>query len=317
MLNKDKLEEMWEIQEKFNNKFYQNKLGKNISELTFDEKVRWTKNQILSIIKEATEVLDELPNWKEHRKENSEFIPSNLYEEIIDVNKFAVGLAQIWGMEVNKFHDEYLRKSWVVDQRWQQEQELNIIDKDAKVVGLDIDGVLGDYAPLLLKYIHQYLGKGWHFDSIHDAKGSLPNDKYEAIKTSYRQSGWKANMPAKEGAREFTELLKQNGYTIIILTARPYKKYSRIYPDTLQFLEINGIKYDAIIWDKDKHLKIMNEFPNLEFMVEDNPNIAFEIANSGYRVFEMESPEFPVDESRKYHHNIIPVQSFKEIADYL
>jgi len=309
----DRFEELWKKQLEFNDTFFQKKLGKNTNELSLEEKVSWTKNHLLSIVKEAMEVLDEIPNWKEHRNEPSEFVLSNLTEEIIDVNKFAVGLAQLWGMTSTQYHHEYIRKSIVVEQRWNQEQELNLIDKNAKIVGIDIDGVLGEYEPWFLKFVKDV--SGWKFDSINQLKHELGTKKHEELKSAYRQSGVKAKMPVRPGAIELTHKLKEMGYQIIILTARPYKKYTRIYPDTLEFLRSNDIKFDAIIWDEEKHLKIIHEFPNMKFMIEDTPKIADEVASEGYKVF---VPTGPLNEKYAlYDKNITRVDDLLTIIDLI
>jgi hypothetical protein len=117
-----------------------------------------------------------------------------------------------------------------------------------------------------------------------DTYGSV---RYEFIKSSYRQSGWKAKMPAEPYASEFTQKLHNIGYKVIILTARPYKEYYTIYPDTLNFLKDSNIYFDAIIWDENKHLKIIKEFPNLSFLVDDSNDVAIEVAKEGYNVFEI------------------------------
>lgn len=307
----DRFDKLWNMQLAFNDKFFLKKLGKRTKDLSLEEKTTWTKNHLLSIVKETMEVLDEIPNWKEHRNENVEFIISNLLEEIIDVNKFAVGLSQLWGMSSEDYFNEYIRKSIVVDQRWSQEQELNLIDKNAKIVGIDIDGVLGDYHPWFLKFADDIFG--FKFDTIESLKEKLGTEQYETVKSMYRQSGRKAYMPVKEGAVELTKKLKEKGYQIIILTARPYKKYSRIYPDTLEFLKKNDIQFDAIIWDRKKHVKIIKEFPNLEFMIEDTPIIANEVAFEGFKVFMPAGPgnkEFPTE---GLHHNITRIAHLDEI----
>jgi phosphoglycolate phosphatase-like HAD superfamily hydrolase len=305
---------LWDLQLRFNDVFFKKKLGKPTSELTMEEKVTWTKNHLLSIVKEAMEVLDEIPSWKEHRNISSEFIESNLLEEIIDVNKFAIGLAQIWGMTQEQYADEFVRKSYVVEQRWNQEQELKLIDPNAKIVGIDIDGVLGDYPAWYLKFLEN---KGYKFSTIGEAKEALGLKKYEELKSEYRQSGWKAKMPANPYASELTQALKELGYTIIILTARPYQKYSRIYPDTLQFLEDNKIRFDAIIWDEQKHLKIIKEFPKLQFMIEDNAHIAYNVANEGYKVFLKLPEEDKVKALPISHENIVLIDSLKDVLNYI
>lgn len=313
----NKFENLWDIQLAFNDKFFQKKLGKKTNELTLEEKVSWTKNHLLSIVKETMEVLDEIPNWKEHRNESSEFILSNLLEEIIDVNKFAVGLAQLWGMDAQGFYNEYMRKSIVVDQRWSQEQELNLINKDAKIVGIDIDGVLGEYEEWFLNFARIEYGMKYWYDSIKEMKDEIGSNAYEAVKHAYRQSGVKAHMPVRKGAIELTHKLKEAGYQIVILTARPYKTYSRIYSDTLTFLKDNDIKFDAIIWDEVKHLKIIKEFPKLKFMIEDTPKIANEVASEGYTVFMPLGPNNVDSKKEDLHPNIIRIDNLDQIFKYI
>jgi hypothetical protein len=312
MMN-DRFQEMWELQLEFNDKFFLKKLGKRTYELTMEERIEWTKNQLLSIVKESMEVLDEVPNWKTHRNEDSKFVLSNLLEEIVDVNKFSIGLAQIWGMTAEEYFDQYLRKSYVVDQRWQQEQELNLIDPSAKIVGIDVDGVLGEYHDYFVQFAKT---RGHAFDDFWELKKALPTIVYEQLKSEYRQSGWKADMPVRKGAVELTHKLKEMGYQIVILTARPYKEYSRIYPDTLSFLNKNDIKFDAIIWDEQKHIKIINKFPNMEFMIEDTPSIARDVAREGYTVF---MPKGPNNELGDFglHPKIVEVDDLLQIFKYL
>jgi uncharacterized HAD superfamily protein len=312
-MNQDKFDEMWAIQLGFNNKFFNKKLDKNTSELSMEEKISWTKNQLLSIVKEAMEVLDEIPNWKEHRNTDDEFVPTNLYEEIIDVNKFALGLAQIWDMDSEQFYNEFKRKSLVVDQRWSQEQELCTIDKNQKVVGIDIDGVLGMYHEWFTEYCKQV----WAIaaDTFDEVKTVVGPEIFTKIKAAYRQSGWKATMPAKPGASELTKKLKAAGYQIIILTARPYKKYTRIYPDTLEFLETNDIMFDAIIWDEKKHLKIIKKFPNMDFMIEDTPSIALEVAKAGYPVYIPTGPANK-DFDENAHPNLYRISGLEDLLKY-
>lgn len=317
-MHKDKLESLWNVQLEFNQKFFTNKIGKRLEEMTLEEKVQWSKNQILSITSEAMEVLNELPNWKSHRVVNTEFIPSNLYEEIIDVNKFSVGLAQIWGMTFEQYYEEYLRKSYVVEQRYHQEHDLKLIDKESKIAALDIDGVLGDYENWFLKYckdVHNI-----QYSSIKELKLNMGLLNYENVKSMYRQSGWKATMPAIDGAAQFTKFLRENGYTIIILTARPYDEYYRIYPDTLSFLKTNNIVFDGIIFNKEKHLKIIKEFPNLSFMIEDNAKIACEVAELGYKVFykmNKTNTEYAIDNKNKFMElGIETFSDFREMENH-
>src|SRR3989304_1227605 len=121
------------------------------------------------------------------------------------------------------------------------------------------------------------------------------------------------------GAKKLCDYLKSVGYKIVIISARPYEKYNRIFPDTLQWLNNNEIKYDAVYFEKDKHIKILKQLPNLSFVIEDNPEYANQIASQGYKVYLLpniseEKSETRIRESLS-DKNIIHVESLNKIIE--
>lgn len=115
-------QEMWDIQNQFTNKVL-SRIDKPLSEFDNDDKIRWTKEYLLCIIKECTEVLDKL-NWKKHRVETITSV--NIEEvslECIDIQKFLWGLMQIWNITYNDFVKTFYDKTQAVENRWHQEFE--------------------------------------------------------------------------------------------------------------------------------------------------------------------------------------------------
>lgn len=254
--------------------------------LTDEDKIKFTKEYILSMHKELGEVLDTM-SWKLHRKENKIKSDNNTVEEIIDCFKFLLNLCIIWKIDADKFAKEFFRKSMVVRQRYNQEV-LNVIDKNEKVCAIDLDDTLAKSSDHFVKVYNEqnHIADDEHcFKTRVQLKEGIPILKYEKFKNYFRESGEKIKIEIKKGAKELCQSLKEKGYKIVIISARPYKKYNRIFPDTLEWLNNNGIKYDALYFEKDKHLKILEQIPNLSFIIEDNPDCAKQISEQGYKVF--------------------------------
>ena len=65
--------------------------------------------------------------------------------------------------------------------------------------------------------------------------------------------------------------LREQGYKIMLLTARPYEQYKRIFADTMEWLESNNLPYDSIIFDEKKEERLIREFgkDRIEFFIDD------------------------------------------------
>jgi hypothetical protein len=78
------------------------------------------------------------------------------------------------------------------------------------VVGLDIDGTIGDYHGHFLTFAAAWLGKAMPAPA--DINPGLPlhrhmrvsKERYRQVKLAYRQGGLKRSMPVYPGARELT-----------------------------------------------------------------------------------------------------------------
>lgn len=307
--NKDNLEKIFEEQKDFQKYFYD---PENIS---LEDKIKFTKEFILAVHKELGEILDTMP-WKLHRKEDKNKSINNTVEEIIDCFKFLLNLCVIWGISSEKFTEEFFRKSAVVRQRYNQEI-LKIIEKTDKVCAIDLDDTLADSSEYFIEVYSKLNGNIKVFKNRAELKERLSALEYEEYKRWYRESGEKINIPVKKGAKELCDNLKKAGYKIVIISARPYEKHNRIFPDTLQWLKENEIQYDAIYFERDKHIKILKELPNLDFIIEDNPICAKEISEQGYKVYLLtnESEELSETSLRKnlQGRNIVHIKNLNEI----
>ena len=302
----EELEKIWKDQKEFNKNFidYENMIEK--------EKVEQLKEYSLMLIDEVMELVRET-NWKAHRKDNSYMINSNVKEELIDIFKYWLSIGLIWDLDVESFIEEYHRKSSVVEQRFKQEKQLNF--KSNKIVGVDIDGVLADYPGCFIKYINQKVGTNFKVENltqynVYEAIKDIPTKIMKELKHEFRKSGGLKNVGVFPGAKVFLNTLRNKDYKIVLLSARPYKKYRRIFADTQEWLSENGLVHDAILWDEDKMDRLIREFgeDNVEFFIEDN----LENANSISKTTNV----YLINKSYnkgKINENVIRVNSLKEV----
>jgi uncharacterized HAD superfamily protein len=161
-----------------------------------------------------------------------------------------------------------------------------------KICALDLDGVLCEYPTEWVKFANSkihVIGKEIPKYNLKELKDVLSFNQYKKIKFQYRTSGIKAHLPAVRNASRLTNELSALGYTVVILTARPIYEIKEVMRDTLFWLKNNKIKYDLLFCGKDKHVQILKYFPELDFMVEDNSEIANSVAKLGYKVFLMDN----------------------------
>ena len=115
----DKLEELYELQKSFTERFFAEKHNLTLDQVRKDKNrlVKWNKEYILALIAEATEVLNEV-DWKMHKKMN---LPTDararLLEESIDVMKFLMGLMIVNGFSCDEIYSMFKTKSAVVEKR--------------------------------------------------------------------------------------------------------------------------------------------------------------------------------------------------------
>lgn len=305
---KDIFDMIWEDQASFNENIYdKDKLDK--------EGLRhWTNYYTLALHREASEALDEL-DWKVHREEHKDVVRSNLLEELVDVFKYWMCLTQLHGFSLDEVTDEYFRKSAVVEQRYRQEKQLQFGPED-KIVGVDIDGVLAKYPDEFVKFINDEMGTEFKREqvtsyNIYEDLG-IPLEQGIKLKDKFRQTGRNRDIGVHKGAGEFLKSLKNEGYKIVLLTARPYEKYKRILADTMQWLDSNDLHYDALVFAEKKHEKLLEKYDpdQVMFFVDDVLGNAEDITSLGVPCYLMDAP---YNQNKELRDGITRVYSLEDI----
>ena len=156
-----------------------------------------------------------------------------------------------------------------------------------KVCGLDIDGVLNYYPEPWLDFLNGWLDSD--FTDLNHAKSIVPYQLYRDIKWEYRESGVKRELSPRAGAKELTHELKERGYTILVLTSRPFDNHKGLFKQTIDWLHGNDLQYDGIIFGSNKLQEVIHKAPNLSFLIEDHRFYANMVAQWGYEVFLMDN----------------------------
>ena len=281
----DRLKEVFKIQKDFTNKFFE-KQGLSLNEVMKDKelKIKWNKEYVLALSKEVYEVLDEI-DWKMHTSKDSEDINDNVLEECVDVLKYLFGIIQLNGFDVDDLYEKFIDKSKVVEAKFNQEEVMKKIkSSDKKIAFIDIDGVLADWPGGFLKWLGDE--HNMQFSSLSKFKLSVDKKQQYKLKSEYRTCGIKSRLDVLSGVQTFMKAACEK-YNVVLLTARPYKKYFRIYSDTIKWLADNNICYDAIVFDEEKEKYIINNFDTnkVAFCIDDDIQNANKLHDSGFKVY--------------------------------
>ena len=113
-------------------------------------------------------------------------------------------------------------------------------------------------------------------------------------------------------AQEFMQTLQDMGYCVTLLTARPLFEVKPVLYDTLAWMKKHGIQYDLIFQGKDKHIKLMKHFKEIDFMVEDNHKIANDVAEAGFTVYLVTNN---YNQNVDLHSNVVRVDGLEQIIE--
>jgi hypothetical protein len=159
------------------------------------------------------------------------------------------------------------------------------------VVGIDIDGTLGQYHDHFLAFARDWLGapefwpgpkvaRGEHQywpDDAYDGSCTLAEymgiskARYRQCKLAYRRGGLKRSMPVYPGARELLATLRRRAW-VVLCTTRPYLHMDNIEPDTVEWLRRNRLPYDALLMGEHKYRDLKRQYGDyVAAVLDDDP----------------------------------------------
>lgn len=276
------LSEVFSTQFEFTNKIFKEKFNIEINTLSKDEKTKWIKEFILSGAKEFMEMLDEI-SWKQHTDQTAD--GNNFLEEGIDAFKFLINCIIIAGYDDKQFIEKYKEKSFIVNFRYEQQKKMRLINEESKIAFIDIDGIINHYPAEFIEFANEQIRFTTTQQRIFKTVNQIKvwnYESYKKIKHEYRIHGFEATKSVvRQEAVEIIRLLKSKEYIVVLLTARPYKKYNRLFFDTVQWLKENYIQYDLIFFEREKTKFTLENFSNCKrmFFIDDDVENINRLAN--------------------------------------
>jgi uncharacterized HAD superfamily protein len=278
------LKQLWELQDQ-NDDFW-------IDRLQFQSDPEYRNIIITQRIADLHEEITELKNTfhlSEHKLHQYNEDRYNSLVQIIDATKYLMGLASLLKFKPDEFVQAFIDKSRSLQNRWEQRQV--DMSHNTQVICIDIDGVLADFETGYVNWIENTKGlKPVDQDartmySFHSRYGITKAKDEELISEWIKGRGFYSLSPYPDAQVAVNEL-KQAGYKIVLITARPAKQHNVIYPDTELWLHKNGIEYDLLLWDKDKSNAVTNHvYPaSVVAFIEDRDKHAIELAHIGIKV---------------------------------
>ena len=270
------MEHLFKIQKSFNQKLYGNKISKK-------ELAEITKTLSLCLHSEVSELMQSV-TFKDHHIQTDKIDKVKMLFESVDVIRYVIAMLNLNNISADKFLQAYMDK----------DVYLNNIEKDQKswngkqkVAIVDIDDVLSEFRS------HFAI----HLNNEYDLYPDVDSEEYyfitalskldmnpEAVFEKFTDQGGFRDIPVVSGAIEMLNDIRNQGYWIQLLTARP-KENLKCFYDTYYWLDKNSIPYDALDFSNEKFRWCAKsryyDKGKISFAIDDSPKHVSEYAKHG------------------------------------
>lgn len=270
----DNLDRMW-----FEQMLQQDNLGLNPSGMAVSQKSKLIRDLLLGLYEEVQE-LSGAVQYKNHLLKNEPISKTHVTEEIVDVLKYLICVAQFHQITPDEVSKMFTEKTEVIqDRALGSAADL----RNTKFVITDLDGCvcdMSDFQKELAQFRNESVTPG--------AVSAM-----EQLKNKFYRNGGFRHIPMISGAKEGLKEIREAGYKLVIITARPYWTYKRLYSDTIIWLKKHEIEYDLLLFNKDKSEAIHEEiFPATpKYFIEDRAKHVLELVNIGIHVLWLNSDD--------------------------
>ena len=271
------IHDVWKQQAEYNDKV---KLRQKRSS------AEWMTTYILGVMSEMSELLKEM-NWKTHRIQSTIDFGPNVKGELADITKYVFSMWQLMEISPEEMIEEIFNKGRTLEQLYSQENRSPY--QDQKVLILDLDGVISDFAGGFKKWLKsnqwaQLLSMGEHEFGIHmDINRKWDFGIYTEAKLNFEEYGGYRKLPPIKNIVIAIQKLKASGWYIIACTSRPYSVYKRIWNDTWNWLLENSILVDELHFRDEDRIGLASGISkyNSVVAIDDNPTIIQRYSSSG------------------------------------
>jgi len=265
--------------------------------MTDAERSAYMDELLLGLHEEATELARSLRR-KPHVVRQERGHGGNAVEEMVDVLKYAMAIAHLAGMTPKQISKRFAAKTLDVEQKFHQ---YRVELAGRRVFVTDLDSCVAD----LSKFFEA-------------TGGQYGNPTVGTLSTEEKKAQWYADggfqtLDLVPGAKEALIQAQEAGCLVAIVTARPVWEHARVRPDTVQWLQDNGVPCDILLFNKDKwdavHQSIMPA--QVVAFVEDRDKHCLELVT--HHVKPVLLMDQPWNQSLPVHSDIVRVWSWKQV----
>jgi hypothetical protein len=292
---------------------------RQFSDLFFDsrtfsetEREQMTKSFALELHSEVSDLVSSI-NFKGHRNDRKMPDRTKVLYEGIDVLRYLMAIMNVWEISAEEIKDAFNDKDAYLHFR----QTLSQRHWDGRPVAiLDVDDVLADFRRSFFDWLADSRGVSISHDCPEyyaaSAAAELGQNTEQLFKDFISERQLRV-IPPTPDAVAFTRVLRERGYWIQLLTARPADNPLCLF-DTARWLQISGIEFDDVAFSGEKFRWIaQSQFPNhIAFCVDDSPKHAAEFASHGLKTF---SPSQPYNQALLKQESVFMVENLLQIID--
>jgi uncharacterized HAD superfamily protein len=275
-MESDALVRIWTEQE-----VQQRELGLDPSDLSDVERRRLAVDLTMHMHEEVSELGRLSGGYKRHILRAADANLGDIAIECADILKTLVSLAQLHGVSREGLIEAFEAKTHVVRQKARAERIA--LTNECRVICVDIDDVICDLEP----WREELRARG-----PVDAAAALRLEASEAMKASFYRGGRFRYMKPIAGAQVALTALRDAGFKVVLITARPQWQHKRLHSDTVHWLAHHRFQYDLLLFNRNKveaiYEHVCPAWPVA--FVEDHPSNAAALAEAGVPVFLYDQP---------------------------
>jgi phosphoglycolate phosphatase-like HAD superfamily hydrolase len=207
----------------------------------------------------------------------------------VDVLRYVMSMLNLWEIPPEEVSKAFMLKDLYLD----IEHKINANKWEGQpVVVVDIDDVLAEFRTPFAEFLNRRYAIEADVDSdqyffVEDILKASGNINPEKVFESFVQERQFRCLPLVENAFEFLSDLRQKGYWIQLLTARP-KEDLKIFYDTYSWLNQTDLVFDRVDFSPEKLRWCMNseyyDSGSIVYAIDDSPKHALEYAGHGINV---------------------------------
>lgn len=256
------------------------------SELSEKEMEEITKTFILSLHAEASELITAV-NYKDHRLVSSSVDKTKILFKTVDIFRYTLAMLNLWGIDADQFVQACEVKDTFLHTRHQIESQ---VWSGQPVVIFDMDDVIAGFRETFNDWLASEKGveidpnSTEYYNTVGVRSAGL---EPEAVFREFIISGGFRSLPLATDVASTMKKLRDEGYWVQILTARPADNL-RCYYDTFAWAQSHGLEFDSISFSGEKFRWLADQpFYNegaVVCAIDDSPKHAAELAKHGVPV---------------------------------